>query len=254
MYCCSATSTDSPITAVTSNDSTTRPSTISTDIDSSRTLLLEVIVGLSLAVILLLLLILITIVLILLARKRKTTHSLIDKNINVITENPAYQSLGTYTVVGEGAHNDLRMYVSENTDAEGIQIETEINNSSEMVTTPNEAYPFCNEPHYEYIADVKPNEICHSEVTTTPNEAYGVVSTANDETSSDAMITAPSNNEGDHTPDAHQYEDVNAVTEAIVEINSREVLTSPNEAYSVRDQPLDATSPEYDYVHAFVNV
>ena len=93
---------------------------------------------------------------------------------NVITENPAYRSVATG--IGKGAHNDLYTYIYENTDAEGIQIATEskyvINSSGEMFTAPNEAYLFCNEPHYEYITDVKTKEICGSEVTTAPNEAY----------------------------------------------------------------------------------
>ena len=234
------------------------------DIPSGHILLLEVIVGLSVAVILLLLLILLTIVLILLARKRKTTQSLMDnKNINVITENPAYQLVATG--IGEGAHNDLYTYIYENTNSEGIRIATqsnEINSSGEMFTAPNEAYPFCNEPHYEYITDVKTKEICGSGGTTAPNEAYilcdqpvyldvdfGVVTKANGETSSSTMITAPNDDESGHTLDLHQYEDVNAVTKVIKKINSSKVITSPNEAYSVRDQPLDDTSLEYDCVH-----
>ena len=253
--------------AVTSNSSTLPTSSqfTSTDIQqndnpSNHILLLEVTVSLSVAVILLL--VLISIVLILLARKRKTTQSLVDnKNINVITENPAYQSVATG--ISKGAHNDLYTYIYENTDAEGIQIATEsneINSSGEMFTAPNEAYPFCNEPHYECITDVKTKEICSSEVTTAPNEAYtlcdqplyldvdiGVVTKANGETSNSTMTTAPNDDESGHTRDLHQYEDVNAVTKTIEKI--KRVITSPNEAYSVRDQPLDDTSLEYDYVH-----
>ena len=236
------------------------------DIPSGHILLLEVIVGLSVAVILLL----VTFADItnncpdFVSKETKTTQSLMDnKNINVITENPAYQLVATG--IGKGAHNNLYTYIYENTNSEGIQIATEsneINSSGEMFTAPNEAYPFCNEPHYEYITDAKTKEICGSEVITAPNEAYilrdqplyldvdfGVVTKANGETSSSTMITAPNDDESGHTRDLHQYEDVNAVTKVIKKINSSKVITSPNEAYSVRDQPLDDTSLEYDYVH-----